>query len=158
MANGSSEVTGGGRLRSRFLSRSLRLEEDEEEEEEEGGSRVFVSARETENGSFPLVSWEWRGGGRRVQASDRFNVSCVLSKLAKNGSSVGMCLQFHTDDSDWEKAGNRTEPGSVSRGARDGRVEATDQTLAAASCELELRPEEDSWKAERKGSAGRLGV
>lgn len=155
MANGSSDVTGGGRLRSRFLSRSLRLEEDEEDEEEEGGRRVFVS---TENGSFRLVSWEWRGGGRRVQASDRFNVSCVLSKLAKNGSSVGMCLQFHTDDSDCEKAGNLTEPGSVSGGARDGRVEATDQTLAAASCELELRPEEDSWKVERKGSAGRLSV
>lgn len=169
MANGSSDVTGGGRLRSRFLSRSLRLEEDDEEEEEEGGRRVLVSARGAENGSprpsFPLTSCERRGGGR-VQASDRFKVSwvTVLSKLVKKGSSVGMCLQFHTDDSisggprDWEKAGNRTEGASISGGARDGRVEATDQTLVESSWWLEVRPEEGSWKAEKKGSTGRLGV
>lgn len=103
IANGSSEVTGGGRLLSRFLSLSLRLEEDEEEEDDDVGS-VLVSARVMVNGSprisIPLPSWLWRGGGR-VQASDRFKVSwvTVLSNAVRKGSSGGMCLQFHTDDS-----------------------------------------------------------
>lgn len=144
IANGSSEETGGGRLRSRFLSLSLRLEEDEEEEEEEVGS-VLVSARVMEKGSprtsISLPSWVTRGGGR-AQASDRFKVSWVtdLSNAARKGSSGGMCLQFHTEDSisgggrDWEKAGNRTDEGSISGGTRDGRDEATDQTLAVLSC------------------------
>lgn len=103
IANGSSDVTGGGRLRSRFLSLSLRLDEDEEEDEDEVGS-VLVSARVIENGSprisIPLPSWVGRGGGR-AQASDRFRVSWVTvrSNAARKGSSGGMCLQFHTDDS-----------------------------------------------------------
>lgn len=102
IANGSSEVTGGGRLRSRFLSLSLRLVEDDDEEDEVGS--VLVSARVMQNGSprtsTPLASWVGRGGGR-AQASDRFTVSwvTVLSKAARKGSSGGMCLQFQTDDS-----------------------------------------------------------
>lgn len=102
IANGSSEVTGGGRLRSRFLSLSFRLVEDEEEEDEVGS--VLVSARAMENASarasIPLLSWTVRGGGR-AQASDRFKVSwvTVLSNAARKGSSEGMCLQFHTVDS-----------------------------------------------------------
>lgn len=144
IANGSSQETGGGRLRSRFLSLSLRLEDNEEEEDDEVGS-VLVSARVVENGSprtsIPLPSWVRRGGGR-AQASDRFKVSWVtdLSNAARNGSSGGMCLQFHTDDSisgvgrDWEKAGNRMDEGSISGGTREGRDGATDQTLAVLSC------------------------
>lgn len=145
IANGSSEETGGGRLRSRFLSLSLRLDEEEDEEEEEGVGRVLVSARVTENGSprtsSPLPSWVGRGGGR-AQASDRFKVSwvTVLSKAARKGSSGGMCLQFHTDDSisgggrDWEKAGNCMDEVSISGGTREGRDGAADQTLAESSC------------------------
>lgn len=101
IANGSSVEMGGGRLRSRFLSLPFRLDEDDREDEVE---RVLVSVRETENGSprtsVPLPSWFERGGGQ-VQASERFKVSwvTVLSKAARKGSSGGMCLQFHTDDS-----------------------------------------------------------
>lgn len=133
IANGSSEVTGGGRLRSRFLS--LRLDEDDEDEEEWVG-RVLVSVSETVNGSprasLPLPSWDWQGGGR-VQGSEKFNVSwvTVLSKTARKGSSVGMCLQFHTEGSisgggNWEKAVN-WEAESFSGGPREGRVEGADQ-------------------------------
>lgn len=144
IANGSSEETGGGRLLSRFLSLSLRLEQDEEEEEDEVGS-VLVSARVMENGSprtsIPLTSWVGRGGGR-AQASDRFKLSwvTVLSNAARKGSSGGMCLQFHTDDSisgggrDWEKAGNRMDVGSISWGTREERDGATDHILAGSSC------------------------
>lgn len=168
IANGSSEEMGGGRLRSRFLSLSLRLEDDDEEEEEVVGS-VLVSFRATENGSprraSPLPSWAGRGGGR-VQASERFNVSwaTVLSKAARKGSSGGMCLQFHTDDSnsgggrDWEKAGNRIDDGSMSVGTREGRDGATDQMVAGSSCGWGLHPGEWSRKAERKGSTGRPSV
>ena len=77
--------------------------EDDEEEDEVGC--FLVSVRFVANGSprtsFPLLSWALGEEAGGAQASDRFMVSwvTVLSKAARKGSSGGMCLQFHIDDS-----------------------------------------------------------
>lgn len=162
MAKGSSGETGGGRLRSRFLSRSFLLELDEAEEEEDLG--IFLAsgsagANGSPRTSAALPSSAGRGGGWD-QASGKLMASCAtdLSKAAKKGSSGGASLLLHGDDSDsgggsdWEKDGKRAEE-SVSEEARAGRDRATDQTPAGVLCGCGLRAGEGSRNAGRKGSA-----
>lgn len=158
IAKGSSGDSGGGTLRSLFLSRSLR--------EDDGGGRVLVSFREIEKGSvrpsMPLLSLLGRGGGG-AQASDgdSLPLGAERSKASRKGSSGGMCLQLHTEGSSsedarlWEKAGKLKVVGSTPGGAC-GERRLEDQAFVGSSCGRGDRPGEGSRNAARKGSEDRL--
>lgn len=158
IAKGSSGDSGGGTLRSLFLSRSLR--------EEDGGGRVLVSFRETEKGSVrastALLSLVGRGGGgAQASGGGRLSLGAERSNAARKGSSGGMCLQLHTEGSSseearlWEKAGKLKVVGSTSGGAR-GERRLEGQALVESSCGRGDRPGEGSRNAARNGSEDRL--
>lgn len=153
MANGSSGDSGGGTLRSRFLSMSL---------QNEGVGRVLLSLEKGSlRTSIPLPSLEGRGsGGAQASGGGRVSwVTTVLSKAARKGSSGGMCLQLHRAGSssggarDWEKAGKQRAEGSMSGGGREDRGAAA-QILTGLSWGWGLRSGEGSLKTVRKGSSG----
>lgn len=141
MANGSSGDSGGGTLRSLFLSLSLRVEE-------EGGGSVLVSFKGLVNGSV-RVSRDGRGGGGAQAVSEGFRLSwdAGRSNAAKKGSSGGMCLQLHT-------LGSISEAPKLRENAGNGNAGVLTE-LSIGSGE---RPGEGSLNAARKGSEGRPKV